>query len=272
MNYDYNYILGELTKYDDTFSIGKSSEGRKIHVISIGKGERRAVFAAAFHALEYLTAPALLAFAEQYRSMRYYHNDLRVFFVPMMNPDGIEIVLHGLDPSNAMHREIIKHNGIIDYGKVWQANAAGVDINHNFNADWAPILDKPSPSKFGGRYPESEPETRALTQFLSGLKPELFIAFHSQGKEIYYDFNGMESERAEATAKTIGAKSGYRVCSPTGTAAFGGAKDWYIQGYHQQAFTVELGCGENPLPESELAAMQEDTEIICKAALHAVFR
>ena len=54
----------------------------------------------------------------------------------------------------------------------WQANARGVDINHNFNAGWAALqlqeraagIGGPSPRQWGGPAPESEPETRAMTE------------------------------------------------------------------------------------------------------------
>lgn len=271
MDYDHSYLTNELKSFEGVFSIGKSVEGRDIYVIPVGRGANTAVFAAAFHALEYLTAAALLEFAKQYRSMRGYLDDIRVFFIPMINPDGVEIATHGLDPKNELHRELIRCCGIIDYRGTWQANARGVDINHNFDADWQPIYDKPAPSRWGGRYPGSEPETQALIQFLDGLKPQLFIAFHSQGKEIYYDFNGMESKRSKAIAEKMGAKTGYRVCRPTGSAAFGGAKDMFIKRYHREAFTIELGKGKNPLPHSALPEMISDTAVICKTALNEVF-
>ena len=56
--------------------------------------------------------------------------------------------------------------GIHSFNHVWQANSRGVDINHNFDAKWQMVVDKPSPSKYGGEYAESEPETRAITEFV----------------------------------------------------------------------------------------------------------
>ena len=51
--------------------------------------------------------------------------------VPCVNPDGVEIAIHGSDAAlkyKALVEKASKEN------KVWQANARGVDINHNFNA------------------------------------------------------------------------------------------------------------------------------------------
>ncbi len=271
MVYDYNYISEQINNFKDTFSIGRTAENRLIHCISIGSGAKNVVFAAAFHSLEYLTSVALLRFAEEYALMDEYHDKLRVFIIPMINPDGVDIAVNGINPKNFFHRKLIDYTGIIDFTSVWQANSCGVDINHNFNADWDSIYDLPSPSKYGGKYPESEFETRAFVKFLKRIRPELFIAFHSQGKEIYYDFNGMENKESKTVAEKIAGVCGYTVCTPTGTASFGGAKDWYIKEYHKKAFTVELGYGKNPLPHSQLTEMERDTKKICLAAIDETY-
>lgn len=270
MNFDYGYITRKVTHFENSFIIGRTIQNRNIYCIPIGKGKIFAVFAAAFHGLEYLTAPALLSFADEYRSMTQYHDKIKLFIIPMVNPDGVDIAIHGIDPANIYHQNLIKNTGIIDFTSKWQANAMGVDINHNFNADWESIYNKPSPSKYGGSYPESEPETRALVKFLKKASPKLFIAFHSQGKEIYYDFNGLENKRSKATAEKIAECCGYKVAVPTGTASFGGAKDWFIKEFHKQAFTVELGIGKNPLSDTQLPFMKEDTKKICIAAIDEI--
>ena len=272
VKYDHEYVRKRVRTFSGACSIGKTELGHDIFCFSIGGGRIRAVFSAAYHGLEYLTSAALLEFASEYVSMKKYHDRIGVYFIPMVNPDGVDIAVNGLDPQNTMHQELIKNVGILDFTKVWQANAAGVDINHNFNANWDSISSSPAPSKYGGKYPHSERETQAMAKLLSIIQPELFIAFHSQGKEIYYDFNGMESERSEKTAKAIARKCGYKAGHPAGTAVFGGAKDWYLQEYHKQAFTVELGMGKNPLPHSQLYEMSRDVKKICIAAIKELLK
>lgn len=269
MKYDYGYVSGRMTDFETTFIIGKTVMNRLIYCIPLGTGEKSAVFAAAFHGLEYLTAPALLGFADYFSRLGEYGN-VKVYIIPMMNPDGVDIAVNGINPKSAVHRRLLKKLGAADFCRSWQANAMGVDINHNFDAAWRSVLPAEAPSKYGGKYPESELETRALVKFLKKIQPELFIAFHSQGKEIYYDFNGMEDQRAKAAAEAAANKCGYTASIPSGTAAFGGAKDWYIKEYHKPAFTVELGEGKNPLPHEQLAKMTEDTTTICMAMIDAV--
>ena len=268
----YEHIYEEIRKFPGAAAIGRTEMERDILCFSIGGGRARAVFAAAFHGLEYLTGEALLNFAKKYRHLHKYHDRIGVYFIPLMNPDGVDIAINGMDPTEPMHRELIKHTGIIDFTHTWQANAAGVDINHNFDALWQRTEKAPAPSKYGGAYPHSERETQALTKLLRIIQPELFIAFHSQGKEIYYDFNGLESKESERTAKKLARKCGYTIGRPTGTAAYGGAKDWYIQEYHKQAFTVELGDGKNPLPYSQLRKMSRDVNKICITAIKEILK
>ena len=122
------------------------------------------------------------------------YSDITVYVVPMVNPDGVDIALNGLDITNEYHRHLISMVGIHSFNHVWQANSRGVDINHNFDAKWQMVVDKPSPSKYGGEYAESEPETRAITEFVRKEQFDMLLAFHSQGREIYYDFDGMTGE------------------------------------------------------------------------------
>lgn len=269
--YGYRYISEQIKGFKRVSVIGNTLEKRNIFCIELGNGENCAVFAAAFHGLEYLTAAALTEFSKRFSEMTELHSRLKLYIVPMVNPDGVEIALHGIDPKNPYHRDIIKRTGIIDFKKVWQANASGVDINHNFNADWKSVLISPGPTKYGGEFPESEPETRAVIKLLRKTEPELFIAFHSQGREIYYDFNGMESKSAKQNAEDVAGKCGYKAATPQGTASFGGAKDYYIQEYHKEAYTVELGTGKNPLPHSALPEMINDTYKICMGFIEKVF-
>lgn len=270
MVYDYLYVSREVEKFANRFSIGKSEEGRELHCITVGNGEIPVVFAAAFHGLEYLTAPAVISFADAFTYMREYHSKIKLYVIPMVNPDGVEIAVRGINPQNSFHRRIIDNTGIIDFTRLWQSNARGVDINHNFDALWQSIKKSPSHTKYGGSKGESESETRAVVSFLRDVKPELFIAFHSQGKEIYYDFNGMENKFSQANAEFVAERCGYTACKPSGTASFGGAKDFYIQEFHKQAYTVELGEGSNPLPTSQLTSMTADTYKICMEFINRI--
>ena len=97
---------------------------------------------------------------------------------------------------------------------------------------------------------------------------DMLLAFHSQGREIYYDFDGMTGENSVEIAKKMAEESGYAVCIPTGTASYGGCKDWFIKEFGKEGFTVEIGTGQNPLPMSMLDEVYDENAKIALCAMH----
>lgn len=286
MCYDYNKLIQDIKILTDnysiieSFSIGKSVMGKEIPCLKVGCGDRKIFLSGAYHGLEYLTSAFLVKFLSNYTVKlitekeyfgydikKLYHN-VTLYIVPMVNPDGVDIALNGLDITNSYHRRLISMVGIHSFNNVWQANVNGVDINHNFNANWQMVVDRPSPSKYGGECAESEPETRAVTEFVKKENFDMLLAFHSQGREIYYDFDGMVSENSLQTAKKMAKESGYAVCVPEGSASFGGCKDWFIKEFGKEGFTVEIGLGKNPLPMSMLDDVYDENAKIALCAMN----
>ena len=132
----------------------------------------------------------------------------------------------------------------------------GVDINHNFNADWENLRNKEralgiygaSPTRFGGTKPESEPETVAVANLCRDTKIRHAVALHSQGEVIYWTFGEKVPPRAQRMAEIMATSSGYALDVPISIAEGGGFKDWFISEFKRPAFTIELGKGKNPLP------------------------
>lgn len=283
MCYDYERLMSDINKLKDSgieiYTAGQSLMGKDIPYFKMGEGRKKLFLSGAYHGLEYLTAAFLMRFAVEYKKaakmdgkylgydVHAVYKDVTIYILPMVNPDGVDIAVNGLDITNEYHRKLISMVGIHSFNHVWQANARGVDINHNFNANWNMVIERPSPTKYGGMYPESEPETRAVTELVRKEKFDMLLAFHSQGREIYYDFDGMTGQRSLETARKMAQQSGYAVCIPEGTASFGGCKDWFIKEFGREGFTVEIGYGENPLPMSMLDDVYDENAkmIICAA-------
>lgn len=285
MGYDYKQMVKDtdalVRAYPaaERFTIGESVMEKKIICIKLGDGPKKLFVNGAHHGLEYLTAAFILRFLRAYA--RAYTNgcdflgydverlfrEATIYAVPMVNPDGVDIAVNGIDITNSYHRKLISMVGIHSFNRVWQANANGVDINHNYNAGWRVVETRPCPSKYSGPYSESEPETKAVVQFVRDMGFDMLLAFHSQGGEIYYDFDGKESAGAAKIAQDMAEVSGYRVSVPEGTAAFGGCKDWFIKEFGKAGFTVEIGHGKNPLPEEMLEDIFEENAKIILCAL-----
>lgn len=242
--------------------------GRGIDVLHIGNTKNRVLYCGGFHGSEYLTILALLKFFEE--CCEAMESDKTVggckignflsirglTIVPCVNPDGTEIALHGSDA--AFKYKPLVEKVCTDTYK-WQANARGVDINHNFNAGWCRLkqlelknnIKCPAPTRFGGNHPESEPETKALTTLCRNIDFERAIALHSQGREIYCSFGRHTPVLSFRLASIFSQASGYNIAFPEEIATGGGFKDWFIEKFRRPALTIEMGLGKNPLPLSD---------------------
>lgn len=270
--------LARTVKNAEVFSIGESIMEKKILCISYGSGGRTLFLNGAHHGLEYITSGFLVRFMKELTRSCEDNAELlgydvgrlmkkvRLYVVPMVNPDGVDIAVNGLDITNPHHRRLISMVGIHSFNKVWQANAGGVDINHNYDALWSVVERSPSTSKYGGEYPESEPETKAICDFVRENSFDMLMAFHSQGGEIYYDFDGLAAETDRLLAEKMSAASGYPVKTPVGSASFGGLKDWFIKEFGRSGFTVEMARGKNPIAEERIDEFYaENAKIILTA-------
>ena len=245
--------------------IGKSVAGRNISAFQIGRGEEYVLYAGAFHGSEWLTATLLFKFMEDLAaaladSGQVAGVDARralmargLIIVPVVNPDGVEISLHGASGSGQFVADIYRiSDGDFTH---YNANARGVDINHNFDAGWQKLhkleqsagIYGPAPRRYGGTKPESEPETAAIVNLCRDYSICHAVAYHSQGEVIYWDYGQYTLPKSIKMAGVMARSSGYQLDAPEGIAVGGGFKDWFIKKYSRPAFTVEIGKGENPL-------------------------
>ena len=275
MDYDYikrQKLINELClKYPiiKKTTLGVSCGGRNINALKIGSASQYSLIAAAFHGSEHITATVLLMFIEELAkalSEDGYIAGFRatkalsgrgVIFVPCVNPDGCEISVLGAKGCGSL-ADTIGRLCNFDF-KHWNANLRGVDINHNFDANWDELRQKeremgilgPSPTRFGGPRPESEPETIALSELCRKGVIRHVTALHSQGEVIYWGYGRREPSRSRRMAEIMATSSGYALDIPSPIAQGGGFKDWFIKEFNRPGFTVELGMGENPLPPAD---------------------
>lgn len=276
-----NFIRNLCNKYKfiEYGTIGKSLCGRDISCLKIGSQKEPVLFAAAFHGMEWLTSLLVLTFVENLCNFIYNNKFIKqldvkfvlnkngLLVVPCVNPDGVEISINGAKTAGE-YADLIKK--IMNYGSTnsWQANARGVDLNHNFNANWSALhqlegesgITSPAPTRYGGLNPESEPETKALVNLCKNINFRHAIAFHSQGEEIYWNFGKKTPEKSKKMVESMAKLSGYKISSPEGLAVGGGFKDWFIQKFGRPGFTVEIGKGKNPLPMSDIKNIYEKLE------------
>ena len=265
--------------------IGESVLGQPIWAIGIGTGPFRIHANGAVHANEWLTSAALMEFVEDY-AMHYVnftnwhgwnvhtaYERCTLWVVPMVNPDGVELVQEGVSCRPLYREQLLEWNQHNTQYSGWKANIRGVDLNDQFPAHWKEErerrgVNKPAPMNYSGSTPLSEPEARALTEHVASKRIDLALSFHSQGQEIYWNYRDYEPSESEAWAKQLGRASGYRAVKLSGSDA--GFKDWFIQQYRKPGFTIEVGLGINPLPLSQLNTICRDVNHIMQSAINGL--
>lgn len=274
--FDYDVMQETLLKLKSKYhflevgSIGNSLLGRSIPLVTIGNGTKSALYIGSHHGMEWITSALLVGFINDFCydftngntiseiSCRVLFETRKIYIIPILNPDGVDYAINGLRDDNPLKDRVLKMNGGSSDFSHWQANARGVDLNHNYDSGFweykiverdASLFDG-APTKFSGEHPESEPETHALCNFVRFKKPDIALSLHTQGEEIYYTSGDKSPNCSLSIAKTISRLSGYRISFPTGTAKYGGFTDWFIESFERPSFTLECGKGVNPLPFS----------------------
>lgn len=160
--------------------IGTSVEGRPIDAYTYGTGATHLAFVGGMHGgLEWDSV--LLA----YQLMDYFKTHpeavpatVAVTIIPDVNPDGVYKVLgiEGRPVPSAVPA------GALDAGRF---NAHGVDLNRNFDCRWVATSTWKGVTHSAGTAPFSEPEARAVRNFVASTSPAAVIFFHSVGGAVY---------------------------------------------------------------------------------------
>ncbi|MGI6778922.1 MAG: M14 family metallopeptidase [Acetivibrionales bacterium] len=286
---DYTYeimerdIGGLRVRYPflETGVAGQSVLGKNLYYIRIGRGPIEVFYNGAHHSLEWITAPLLMKFIENFsqaysrgQSIGGYNlqdifNRSSIYIIPMVNPDGVNLVLEGLKPDNPYYEQLLEWNDTgMPFSQVWNANIRGVDLNRNYPASWADAkaqeaelgIDGPGPTRFGGTAPLSEPESSTVVNFTRQHNFKLVIAYHTQGRVIYWLYKNIIPPRALEIARIFSNATGYAVSDTPYEAAYAGYKDWFIEEYFRPGYTFEVGIGRNPLPISQFDTIYRNNE------------
>jgi g-D-glutamyl-meso-diaminopimelate peptidase len=245
-------------------SIGTTHFGKSIWAVKLGTGKKNIVLIGTHHGREWLTSMLLMkmleTYAEAYQKEKKFTtilNEVSIWFVPMLNPDGVEIQQNNLDNFSPLHvNHLIRMNDGLFYFQSWKANGMGVDLNRQYPAGWEALDEKatvPSSKFYKGKVPLEANEVVALTQFIEKIKPAAAVAYHTAGREIFWKYkNGKNLKRDFAIAKKISDLTGYKLGKPSKEAVGGGFTDWFITAYHRPAMTIEISylVGETNPPLS----------------------
>lgn len=161
-------------------------QGRSIYALKVSdnvgvdEDEPAIVLAAQHHARE-LNSPVMVIGAMQ-RLLAAYATDpaLRavvdgheIYFVPMVNPDGV----HHVWNVNNNWRKNRRQNSTTSFG---------VDLNRNYPFLWGlcGASTTTTSDTYRGPSPGSEPEVQTLRNLIARVRPEVYLDFHSSGQQV----------------------------------------------------------------------------------------
>jgi len=166
-------------------SIGKTHEQREIYLATVSMDVEFAdlkpalLYTGTIHAREWIGNELAVAFIDYL--LKNHKTDPRVistlskstlYIVPILNPDGFVY--------SQKHYSFWRKNR-----RKNEDGSIGVDLNRNFSVGWVKSKN-PSSNVYGGPAPFSEPETRAIKEFVDS-HPNITIAldYHSQGNVFF---------------------------------------------------------------------------------------
>lgn len=273
-----------------TKTLTRTAFGRRVVALQLGAGRQKVLLTAGHHANECITADAVWQLIFAYAAAlvrggtfaklpaRQLYRDSMLYLVPLVNPDGADLVAGVCAPDSAEYRaaaRLAARYPQIPFPSGWKANLQGVDLNLNYPARWelarqmkaAQGITGPAPRDFVGGAPLDQPETAALAAFTRCVHPDLMLALHTQGAVIYPGPESSAPAQSAALAAAFSAASGYAVEPVPQASANAGFKDWFLQEFRRPAFTLEAGLGQNPLPMRQLPRITRELGAILAVAL-----
>jgi len=286
--YSYETMIDELNRLAEVYpfirmrSIGSSVMGKSIPEVRVGIGPKQVHANGSFHANEWITTPVIMRFLNDYvlaltngwairgLLMAPYYTSTTLSLVPMVNPDGVNLVLNGPPEEEPYRTEVLRLNsGNTDFSG-WKASIRGVDLNDQFPANWEIEAERreqaPAPRDYPGPSPLSEPEAQAMAELTRNSDFARVLAFHTQGEVIYWGYENLEPPESEVIVNEFARVSGYEPIRYVDSHA--GYKDWFIQDWRRPGFTLELGMGVNPLPLTQFEEIYQESLGILLASLY----
>lgn len=263
--YTYDIMQSDIAELKDLYpqfievgSIGSSVEGRDLTLLKIGSGDEKLLLVGSHHAREYITSTYLMNAVDKYLSsaakaeqvggydIAALLEKVTVYVVPMLNPDGVNLVINGVqsvdDVVAVSSMAMLKST----YAE-WKANINGIDLNRQYPCHWdekKQNTDEPSSEMFKGTKSASEPEVQAMMALCESNDFAIAASFHSKGEIVYWADSGTVDSvhGAESVTDAVCEVSGYRKMPVSEDPASYGAgfENWFRQEFSRPGLCIEL--------------------------------
>ncbi|KRX48922.1 Carboxypeptidase A1 [Trichinella murrelli] len=163
-------------------TLGKTRNGKPIYMIKIAEnlnasGKKGFWINAGIHAREWASSSTAMYIIDQARSYKF--EGLIWYIVPLLNVDGYEFTRRNTHPDVRLWRKNRSPAECLNNGQCCR----GVDLNRNFNFNFGGQGSSTDPcdETFQGPFAFSEPESRAVRDFVLAHKNHLgaFIDLHT---------------------------------------------------------------------------------------------
>lgn len=182
-------------------------------------------------------------------SITYWINNSQIWIIPMLNPEGHNVVMSGIDTIWRKNKRDNNNNGFFD------TDSDGVDLNRNYDFNWALGGSGDHTSEYyRGPYPFSENETRIIRDLTQENHFVFDVCYHcvrtGQGELVYYPWRwgtqfSIDHPFIKRVADTLASKiindagNGTYV-SIYGYATEGTARNWLYGVCGTFAYTIEV--------------------------------
>ncbi|MFZ2038728.1 MAG: M14 family metallopeptidase [Minisyncoccia bacterium] len=234
-------------------TIGKSVENRSIEAYTFGNGPTHIAFVGGIHG-GYEWNSVLLA----YKFLDYLKANpsvipekLTVTIIPSANPDGVYKVI---GKEGRFELTDIPTGTDESIGRF---NANNVDLNRNFNCKWQATSTWRAKIVSAGTEAFSEPEAKAIRDFVLQSKPKAVIFWHSQSNAVYASECESGILFETSNIMNIFAKAaGYPAIDTFNSYPVTGDAEGWLASINIPAITVELKTHETIEWEKNLAGIK----------------
>ena len=216
-------------------------------------------------------------------------NNIEIWFVPSINPEGLQVVMDSLDTSFRKNKRDNNLNDIFDFVAGPGNDVDGVDPNRNYSFNWVhgDTLYEPGGYELYDYYRGPSPFSEGGVQAIRDLAEEQHFIFsinwHSSrsglfSEQVFYSWErtGFKRPPDFTVNKNIGESvaglivtedgSGFYEPSPT-IGRKGNAQDWFYQTHGTIQLLIECGTS-NLQPGGSQAWLVDDTCERCKTGAY----